>query len=68
MKALFSSLLIGVLSAFLSSTASAQRIRAYTSSAALAPSYYRGGYVASRVWVPGHYERVWQRVFVAGPL
>lgn len=74
MKALFSSLLIGVLATFLSSTASAQRIGAYTSSAALAPSSYRGShvdrgaYAASRVWVPGHYETVWQRVFVPGPI
>jgi len=66
MKVLFSSLLIGVLTVFLSSTASAQRIGSYTSSSALAPSSYRGGYVASRVWIPGHYETVWQRVFVPG--
>jgi len=68
MKALFSSLLISVLATFLSSTASAQRMGAYTSSTALAPSSYRGGYVASRMWVPGHYETVWQRVFVPGPI
>jgi hypothetical protein len=66
MKALLSSFLIGALTVLLSSTTSAQRAPTYTSSAALAPSPYRGGYVARRVWVPGHYETVRQCVFVPG--
>ena len=62
MKALLSSLLVGALLVIAAPDAAAQRI---------ATSHYggtrRGGYVSSRIWLPGHYEMVRESVWIPGP-
>lgn len=61
MKTLLSSILLGAALVLAAPGASAQLVGA--------SSYlgHRGGYVSSRVWVPGHYESVTERVWVPGP-
>jgi hypothetical protein len=62
MKTLISSLLVGVLLLVSATETNAQRVVA---------SRYgepRPHYVSSRVWVPGRYETVNERVWVEGPV
>lgn len=61
MKALLSSLLVGALLVLAAPAASAQRVSVSAYGGA-----HRGGYVSSRVWVPGHFETVRERVWVSG--
>jgi len=69
MKILCSTLLLGALALF-APALSAQRAATY---GGISASYNRGrgfelGYVANRVWVPGHFENVSRTVFVPGPV
>ena len=63
---LLSSLLLTGLLVGLAPLASAQRNAGYTASRVVRPSPCAHSYSASRIWVPGHYESVCERVWVQG--
>ena len=66
MKTLFSSLLLGGLLCALAPASDAQRVHASGHYGSYGSYRYAPRYESSRVWIPGGYEMVNERVWVAG--